>query len=267
MSTNASVHGRQAAAAALLLTLLATSPARAQGAKPLTKPGRAPTTIVLVHGAWADGSSWDKVVPLLLAKGYDVIAVHNPLSSLADDVATVKRIIHAQPGDVLLVGHSYGGIVITEAGTEDKVKGLVYVAAFGLDVNESMTGLGKGQPPPPWQKELKVDEGGFSWLTPKGVREDFAQDLSAADQKLVAAKEGWTSVKVFDAQPRVAAWKTKPSWYIRAAQDRMIPPPAEEMMAKRMKAKLTSLDASHVVMLSKPKEVAAVILEAAKSSD
>ena len=251
---------------ALLFTLLTSNLVRAETPSPGKNGGRPPKSIVLVHGAWADGASWDKVVPLLLAKGYNVVAVHNPLSSLKDDVATVKRVIHAQPGDVLLVGHSYGGLVITEAGTEDQVKGLVYVAAFGLEANESINGLGKGQPPPPWSKELKVDEGGFSYLTSDGVAENFCQDLKPAEQKLVAAKQGWTSVKVFDAQPSVVAWKTKPSWYIRAAQDRMIPPAAEEMMGKRMKAKLTSLDASHVAMLSKPKEVAAVILEAAKSA-
>ena len=249
--------------AALLLASVTTTVTQAQS--PGSKGGRAPVSIVLVHGAWADGSSWDKVIPLLQAKGYNVVAVHDPLSSLADDVATVKRVIHAQPGATLLVGHSYGGLVITEAGADDKVKGLVYVAAFGLDGNETINGLGKGQPPPPWQKELKVDEGGFSYFTPSGIAENFAQDLKPTEQKVLTATQGWTSMKVFDAHPGVVAWKTKPSWYIRAAQDRMIPPPAEEMMGKRMKAKLTSLDASHVVMLSKPKEVAAVILEAAKS--
>ena len=256
---------RARTAAALLLASLTTTVTQAQSASPEGKGGRAPVSIVLVHGAWADGSSWDKVIPLLQAKGYNVVAVHDPLSSLADDVATVKRAIHSQPGAVLLVGHSYGGLVITEAGADDKVKGLVYVAAFGLDGNETINGLGKGQPPPPWQKELKVDEGGFSYFTPSGIAENFAQDLKPTEQKALTATQGWTSMKVFDAHPGVVAWKTKPSWYIRAAQDRMIPPPAEEMMGKRMKAKLTSLDASHVVMLSKPKEVAAVILEAAKS--
>ena len=256
---------RPLTAAALLLASLTTTVTLAQSASRESKGGRAPISIVLVHGAWADGSSWDKVIPLLQAKGYNVVAVHDPLSSLADDVATVKRVIHAQPGAALLVGHSYGGLVITEAGADDKVKGLVYVAAFGLDENETINGLGQGQPPPPWQKELKVDEGGFSYFTPNGIAEDFAQDLKPTEQKVLTATQGWTSMKVFDAHPGVVAWKTKPSWYIRAAQDRMIPPAAEEMMGERMKAKLTSLDASHVVMLSKPREVAAVILDAAKS--
>ena len=152
------MHARRTTLA-LLLTLLGSAPVGAQNASPGSKGGRAPISIVLVHGAWADGSSWDKVIPLLQAKGYNVVAVHDPLSSLADDVATVKRAIHAQPGAVLLVGHSYGGLVITEAGADDKVKGLVYVAAFGLDGNETINGLGKGQPAPPWAKELKVDEG------------------------------------------------------------------------------------------------------------
>ena len=218
--------------------------------------------IVLVHGAWADGSSWDKVIPLLTAKGYDVVAVHQPLSSLADDVAAVKRVIHAQPGDVLLVGHSYGGVVITEAGNDVKVKGLVYVAAFGPDANESVNDLGKGGPPPDWAKTMKVEDG-YSVLSAEAVAKDFAQDLPQADQRILSSKQGWTAMKAFDGKPSSAAWKSRPSWYVVASQDRMIPPAAEQQMAKRMNAKVIALSASHVVMLSHPKEVAAVILEAA----
>lgn len=223
-------------------------------------------TIVLVHGAWADGSSWDKVVPLLTAKGYEVVAVHQPLTSLADDVAAVKRVVHAQPGDVLLVGHSYGGVVITEAGNDPKVKGLVYVAAFGPDANESVNDLGKGGPPPDWAKTLKVEDG-YAVLSAEAVARDFAQDLPQREQKLLAVKQGWTAMKAFDGKPSAAAWKTRPAWFVVAKQDRMIPPAAEEQMAKRMNAKVTSLSASHVVMLSKPREVAAVILDAANAKE
>jgi pimeloyl-ACP methyl ester carboxylesterase len=220
-------------------------------------------TIVLVHGAWADGSSWDRVVPLLLDKGYNVIAVQNPLSSVADDVAATKRAIEQATGDVILVGHSYGGVVISEAGNDPKVKALVYVAAFAPDNGESVNSMGKGKPQPEFVKTLKVDSGGFGWLPMDTVIKDFAQDLPEAEAKLLAVKQGPTAVKVLDEQMQNAAWHSKPTWYIRASQDRMISPGAEAAMAKRMKAKTTTLDASHVVMLSKPQQVAGVIIEAA----
>jgi pimeloyl-ACP methyl ester carboxylesterase len=229
------------------------SPARADPAK----------SIVLVHGAFADGSSWDKVVPLLQAKGYTVVAVQNPLSSLADDVAATKRALEGVPGPVILVGHSWGGAVITEAGSDPKVAGLVYVAAFGFDEGESVTALGKGKPAPAWAGALVVDSGGFARLPVDSVLKDFAQDLPAADAKLIAVKQGPVNVKCFDDTIKTAAWKTKPSWYVRSDMDHMIDPAAQEFMAKRMKSTLTSLHASHVSMVSKPKEVAAVILAAA----
>ena len=222
------------------------------------------TNIVLVHGAWADGSSWDKVVPLLIEKGHKVVAVHQPLSSLADDAAAVRRVIRAQSGKVLLVGHSYGGVVITEAGNDEKVSGLVYVAAFAPDAGESVNDLGKGGPAPEWAKTMKVEDG-YAVLSVEAVATEFAQDLPPPEQKLLATKQGWTAMAAFDGKPSKAAWKTKRSWYVQATNDRMIPPVAEEQMAKRMNAKLTSLPGSHVVMLSKPREVAAVILEAASA--
>jgi len=221
-------------------------------------------TIVLVHGAWADGSSWDKVVPLLIEKGHKVVAVHQPLSSLADDVAAVKRVVHGQSEPVLLVGHSYGGVVITEAGNDDRVTGLVYVAAFAPDAGESVNQLGAGGPPPEWAKTMTVEEG-YAALSPQAVASEFAQDLTPAEQKLLTVKQGWTAMAVFDGKPAKAAWRGKRSWYVQATNDRMIPPAAEEQMAKRMNARLISLAASHVVMLSKPREVAAVILEAASA--
>ena len=241
----------------LLGAALGAAPALADAPKP---------TIVLVHGAWADGSSWDKVVPLLLAKGYDVVAVHEPLSSLADDDAAVKRVVDAQPGNVILVGHSYGGAIITDVGDDPKVTGLVYVAAFGPDANESVNDLGKGSPPPDWAKTMKVIDG-YAVLSNEAIAKDFAQDLAGAEQTLLAVKQGWTATKAFDGKPATAAWKTKPSWYIVASQDRMIPPASEQQMAKRMHAKTTTLATSHVAMLSKPREVAAVILDAASASN
>lgn len=223
-------------------------------------------TIVLVHGAFADSSSWDKVTPILQDKGYNVVAVYDPMSSLADDVATTKRVIDAQPGKVVLVGHSYGGAVITEAGNHDKVSSLVYVAAFAPDAGESVNDLGKGAPPPPWVKRLVVDTGGFASLPADVVASDFAQDLPAGDTRLLAAKQGPIAAKCFDGKIATAAWHTKPSWYVRAESDRMIAPDAQAIMAKRANAKVTSVKASHVVMLSRPKDVAAAILAAAAAA-
>ncbi len=147
-------------------------------------------TVVLVHGAFADGSSWDKVIPLLQAKGFKVIAVQNPLTSLADDVAAAKRVIDAQAGPVVLVGHSWGGTVITEAGSSDKVAALVYVAAFAPDAGESTNDLGKGGPPPPGAASIRPDSSGFLYLTPEGVAKNFAQDLPAEQTRLRAATQG-----------------------------------------------------------------------------
>ena|ERR1700733_3723236 len=223
-----------------------------------TKP-----TIVLCHGAFADGASWDKVIPLLEAKGYAVVAIHEPLSSLADDVAVAKRAIAQQPGDVILVGHSYGGMIITDAGNDPKVKALVYVAAFAVDANETIADLGKGQPAPPWQAQLKVDSAGFATLPADAIAKYFAPDLTAAEIKLVAATQGPLSTTAFNAKIATPAWKTKPSWYVRAENDQMLDPAGQAMMAKRANATVTSVKASHVVMLSHPADVAKVILAAA----
>jgi pimeloyl-ACP methyl ester carboxylesterase len=220
-------------------------------------------SIVLVHGAFADGSSWDRVIPLLQAKGYNVVAVHEPLTSLADDVAATKRAIDAQPGEVILVGHSYGGAVISDAGNDSKVVALVYVAAFAPDTGESVNDLGKGKPPPTWVTGIRVDGGGFATLAPATILADFAQDLPQSDAKVIAAKQGPIFVKNLDEKVKAAAWHSKPVWYVRASQDRMIDPEGEAHWAKRMKATTISLTTSHVAMLSKPKEVADVILSAA----
>lgn len=226
------------------------------------KAAPAKTTIVLVHGAFAEGSAWDKVVPLLTAKGYEVVAVHEPLTSFNDDVGSVKRAIQAAPGDVVLVGHSYGGVLITEAGNDPKVKSLVYIAALAPDGNQSANDLLKEGPPAEWLKELKVTDG-FGALSPVGIAQHFAQDVPAAQQKAIAIKQGWTAMVVFDGKPKAAAWKTKPSWYIVAKNDKMIPAAAEEAMAKKINAKVTTLATSHVPMVSKPSDVATVILAAA----
>lgn len=220
-------------------------------------------SIVLVHGAFADPSAWDKVIPILQGKGYNVVVVRHPMSSLKDDVAATTRVINAQPGDVTLVGHSYGGAVITEAGNNPKVKGLVYIAAFAPDANESINDLLKGQPEPAWTKTLDKYDGGYAALPLESVKTNFAQDMPAKDIKLIHAKQGPIAMKAFDDKVTTAAWKDKSSWYVRAEQDKMIDPRAQAKMAKRIGAATVSIKASHVVMMSKPKQVAAVILEAA----
>jgi pimeloyl-ACP methyl ester carboxylesterase len=219
--------------------------------------------IVLVHGAWADGSSWTKVVPLLEERGLHVVAVQNPLSSLADDVAATKRIIDAQDGPVVLVGHSYGGAVISEAGNNPKVARLVFVAAFGPDTGESVGTTAKDFAPAPVGPEVKPIEDGFLVLTRKGVIEDFAQDLTAGEKQVLFATQAPTSGSVFGASMSDAAWRHKPSFYVVAENDRMIDPDYERFAAKRMGAKILALPTSHVPMLARPKEVAAFIAEAA----
>ena len=220
-------------------------------------------SIVLVHGAFADGSCWDRVVPLLERTGVKVVSVHAPLTSLSDDVSAVRRAIDQQRGEVVLVGHSYGGAVISEAGVDPKVTRLVYVAAFVPDVGESINDLGKGQPLPPWVPTLQIDSGGFAWLPLSTVLHDFAQDLPVAEGRLLAAKQGPIFAGSFDTRLQAAAWRTKPSWYLRAASDRMIDPAAQAFFAARMGATLTSVESSHVVMLSHPRAVARAILRAA----
>jgi pimeloyl-ACP methyl ester carboxylesterase len=226
----------------------------------------APKTVVLVHGAWADGSSWGKVIPLLLAKGLKVVAVQIPLTSLADDVATTKRVLDGQTGPVILVGHSWGGMVITQAGDDAKVAALVYVAAFAPDEGQAAADLGKDLPPPPGLASAHPDTAGFLWMTPEGVAKDFAPDLPAAETMVMAATQGPIAGKTFEEKVSTAAWKTKPSWYIVAEKDRMIQPDLERAMAKKIKATTTSLPTSHVPMLSRPKDVAAVILTAAAAA-
>jgi pimeloyl-ACP methyl ester carboxylesterase len=249
-------------AALALLFAAAASPAPAQ------TPSASGTVhnVVLVHGAWANGASWSKVIPLLEAKGLHVVAVELPLTSLEDDVATVKRAITLEDGPVLLVGHSYGGVVITEAGTDPKVTGLVYVAAFAPNDNGSINQLSQGGTPPPGISELRPDAQGFLKLTPKGVSEDFAQDLTPAEKADITATQGPTSAKVLGGTVTTAAWHQKPSWYVVAANDRMIPPDAERAMAKAIHAETITLPSSHVAMLSHPAPVAALIEQAAASS-
>ncbi len=219
--------------------------------------------IVLVHGAWADGSSWWKIIPLLQAKGFRVACTQNPLTSVAEDVASANRIINAQDGPVLLVGHSYGGTIITEAGNNPKVAGLVYVAAFAPDEGETMAGLAKPYGATPLFSEVKPIADGFLRVTEKGISEDFAQDLSADEKSIVFATQGAFQSAIFNTPIGKAAWRSKPNWCVVAANDRAIAPEQQKMTAKRMGAKILTVPTSHVAMLAEPQKVAAFVAEAA----
>jgi pimeloyl-ACP methyl ester carboxylesterase len=219
--------------------------------------------VILVHGAWADGSSWSKVIPLLTAKGLNVVAVQIHLASLADDVATTKRSIALQDGPVVLVGHSYGGAVITEAGNDPKVTGLVYVAAFAPGDGESVNSISKPYPPAPLGSELRPDPQGYLWISAKGFAEDFGQDLSAGEKVIFRATQGPANAGAFAGIITKAAWKTKPSWFVIATNDRAIPPELEKAEAARMKATSITVPSSRLAMLSHPVEVADIIEKAA----
>jgi pimeloyl-ACP methyl ester carboxylesterase len=219
--------------------------------------------VVLLHGAFADGSSWGKVIAILQAKGYNVTAVQLPLTALEADVAATRRTLAQQKGPVILVGHSWAGVVITEAGTDPKVAGLVYVAAFAPDRDEAVGELGKAYPPPPALAAPIVDEQGFMSLPTDAVVKHFASDLPANEARVLAATQRPINVSAFGARVSGVAWKTKPSWYIVSKLDGAIAPEEERFFATRMKATTTELNASHVPMLSQPKAVAAVIVDAA----
>ena len=237
------------------------------------KASRGVRNIVLVHGAWADGSSWSGVIPLLEKDGYHVIAVQLPLTSLAedDDVTerAIARITTAYPGPVLLVGHSYGGVVIGDTpGNDANVVGLVYVAAFAPDTGESaLSLLGTLKTPSPLTPFLNFDPAyQFVTISAQGVAEAFAQDLPKPEQALLTVTQGPASVAVLSATPTVTpAWRTKPSWFIVAAQDKAITAGLEEQMAQKINATTITLPTCHLAMLQEPRRVAQFIERAATS--
>ncbi|MBM0108549.1 alpha/beta hydrolase [Steroidobacter sp. S1-65] len=223
-------------------------------------------TVVLVHGAFADGSSWNKVIPLLQAKGFKAVAVQNPLTSLEDDVAATERILDAQTGPVVLVGHSWAGSVITQAGGHEKVKSLVYVASFAPALGGTSVDAIKPHPTPSGVAHFITDPNGYLTLPPEAIASEFAQDVSAAEANLIAATQGPVRAANFEQKITAAAWTSKPSWYIVAAQDRMIHPDAQRALAKRIGASTTVLQTSHVPMASDPTAVADVIEAAARAA-
>jgi pimeloyl-ACP methyl ester carboxylesterase len=253
-----------AAIASTTLSLAGLAAAPLAQAAETAKPAQ-PVTVVLVHGAWADGSSWNKVIPLLQAKGVTVLGVQNPLTSLADDVAATQRVIKNAKGPVVLVGHSWAGTVITQAGDDPKVKALVYVAAFANEVGQSGGDLVNAYPKTPALSSVEDDGQGFLRQTEAGVLENFAPDIPKADARTLAVTQGPLAASTFGDKVTVAAWKTRPSWYVVSANDRVINPQMERDLAKKLGAKTTVLASSHVSLLSHPAEVAAVIEEAVKS--
>ena len=240
---------------AFLLTLATTS-SFAAAPKP---------AIVLVHGAFADASSWAKIIPILEKDGYFVTAVQIPLTSLPDDVAAAKRVIDAQKGPVVVVGHSYAGAVITDAAAGNpNVKALVYVNAFAPDAGEALAEAGSKFPPPPLNAALVPDAAGFLYVDRAKMHDVFCKDVPASDARIIAATQKPLNKSVFEAKVANVAWKTIPSWYIVGKEDRAINPDLERFYAKRMNAKTTELKSSHVPFLSHPKEVVKVIVEASK---
>jgi pimeloyl-ACP methyl ester carboxylesterase len=220
--------------------------------------------IVLVHGAWADGSCWSKVILGLDGKGFHTTAVQLPLTSFEEDVAAAKRALALEEGPVVLVGHSYGGSVITEVGIDSKVAGLVYIAAFSPDAGESAGALLASVPPSPLATEMRQDAEGFLKMTRAGMYESFAQDLTDPEKSILFAVHAPTSGKVLGGNITIPAWKTKPSSYVVAANDRAIPPVLEQTMSKKIGAKTTSITSSHLVMLSNPEKVVEIIAAAAE---
>ncbi|MBB5193329.1 pimeloyl-ACP methyl ester carboxylesterase [Silvimonas terrae] len=222
-------------------------------------------TVVIVHGAFADGSDWSRVIPLLQAKGIKVTAVQNGLDSLSGDVAAAQRAITNAPGRVVLVGHSWGGTVITQAGNDPKVAALVYVAAFAPDAGQSTADQGTQYPVPEGIKHLQADAAGYLSLSADGVASYFAQDLPRSRTDVMAATQGPIQSKAFGEKVTAAAWSTRPNWYIVSSNDRMIQPDLERDYAKKLNARTTTLPSSHVPQQSHPEEVTKVIIDAVQT--
>ncbi len=221
-------------------------------------------SIVLVHGGFVDGSGWEDVYRILKKDGYEVSVVQIPTMTLATDVALTKQAVAEQSTPVILVGHSYGGNVITEAGNDPQVVGLVYIAAFAPDAGESVESLIKDPPPGAVGPPILPPQDGFLFLDKKKFAESFAGDLPAEKAAFMANSQVPWGVQTLSDKISTPAWKTKPSWYLVTTKDRMIPPPAQHAMAARAGATVSETPASHAVYLSRPKDVAAIIEKAAR---
>jgi pimeloyl-ACP methyl ester carboxylesterase len=220
--------------------------------------------VVLVHGGFVDGSGWEGVHRALKRNGYTVAVVQNPTISLADDVGVARRAVASQGGPVILVGHSYGGVVITEVGNDPRVAGLVYIAAFAPDKGESVSSLIKDPPPGATVPPILPPQDGFLFLDRRKFAASFAADVNADAAAFMADSQVPWGVEALGGKITEPAWKTKPSWYLVATDDRMIPPDAQRAMAKRAGAQVTEVKGSHAVYVSQPQAVASIIEQAAK---
>jgi pimeloyl-ACP methyl ester carboxylesterase len=222
--------------------------------------------VLLVHGAWADGSCWSKVILLLQAKGITVTAAQIPLTSLTDDIAVTKRLLSMHKEPTVLVGHSYGGAVITGAATSaPQVKALVYITAFGLDEGESLESLSKQGPPSAGSAAIAPDGLGYLWINREKFHKCFVADATKDEAAIMAAVQRPLSIASFTEKEGVPAWKHIPSWFLLCSDDQMIPPPAQEFLAKRMKATQRSVASSHAAFIAHPQVVADIICEAVES--
>lgn len=228
-----------------------------------TKAAEEIRNVVLVHGGFVDGSGWQGVYDLLKKDGYNVSIVQNPTTSLADDVEFTKRTLAAQNGQAILVGHSYGGVVITEAGNDPRVAGLVYIAAFAPDKGESVSALIKNPPPGAPVPPILPPQDGYLFLDRAQFRASFAADVSAENAAFMADSQVPWGVEALNGAITSPAWKSKPSWYLVATEDRMIPPDAQRAMSKRAGATVEEAKGSHAIYVSQPQSVAALIAKAA----
>jgi pimeloyl-ACP methyl ester carboxylesterase len=231
----------------------------------MTAPAHQDPSVVLVHGAYADGSSWSDVIERLQRAGLTATAVQNPLTSLADDVAHTRRIVALQDGPVVLVGHSFAGTVITEAGADPNVVGLVYVAARAPDAGEDYAALTQRFPAPPANAGL-VYAGGFGGLTEDAFRSDFANGVDPVRARVLYAVQGRVSEGLFHEKTTVAAWRSKPSWYAVSRQDRTTSPELERFLAQRMGATTIEIDSGHLSLVTHPDEVTQLILDAVRAT-
>ncbi|HTR40833.1 MAG TPA: alpha/beta hydrolase [Pseudomonadales bacterium] len=227
------------------------------------KAGKA---IVLVHGGFVDGSGWAAVYQILKKKGYNVAVVQNATKSLPDDVATTKAVIDSLGSDVVLVGHSYGGVVITEAGTHPKVSSLVYITAFAPDKGESVSSLIANPPPGAPVPPILPPQNGYLFLDRAKFAAAFAADVEPGAAEFMADSQVPWGLDALGGAVTEPAWKSKPAYYLVATEDKMIPPPAQRAMAGRAKARITEVPGSHAIYVSKPEEVAKVIQQAAEAS-
>ncbi len=221
-------------------------------------------TVVLVHGGFVDGAGWEGVYNELIKDGYEVSVVQNPTITLEDDVAATRRVIAQAKGPVVLVGHSYGGVVITEAGNDPKVAGLVYITAFAPDKGESVSSLIQNPPPGAPVPPILPPQDGYLFLDKAKFAASFAADVSAPKAQFMADSQVPWGVTALNGAISEPAWKKKPSWYLVAADDKMIPPPAQRQMSKRAGSTTVEVKGSHAVYVSQPKAVAALIEKAVK---